>query len=49
MKKKNYIQPTMKIEELSSQDSLMQMVLGSSTGPEPGKNSPQRRLVEKAY
>ena len=50
MKKKNYIQPTMKIEELSSQDSLMQMVLGSSTGPEPGKsNAPQRRLVEMAY
>ncbi len=49
MKKKNYIQPTMKIEELSSQDSLMQMVLGSSTGPEPGKYAPERRLIEGAY
>lgn len=49
MEKKNYIQPTMMIVELSSNDSLMQIELGSSTAPEPGKYAPERRLVEGAY
>ena len=46
MEKKNYIQPEMKVVGLSSQDSLMQMALSSSSAPQP---APQRRLLEEPY
>ena len=48
MEKRKYIQPEMMIVELSSKDSVMQLVLGSPTGPEPGKSAPKRR-VEEVY
>ena len=35
MEKRTYIQPEMMIEGLSSNDSIMQLVLGSPTAPEP--------------
>ena len=37
MEKRTYIQPEMRIDGMNANDSLMQLVLGSPTGPEPGK------------
>lgn len=46
MEKKNYIQPKTKAEKYEAASTIMQLVLGSPTGPEPGKTSAPK-LVPK--
>ena len=42
MEKRTYIQPKMGVEALNSDNSLMQLILGSPTAIEPGKQAPKR-------